>query len=429
MTTAIERVSALLERIDKVNPLVNAVVAVDRDGALAAAKTADACAEPLGPLHGVPVTVKDAIHVAGLPVTWGAVPGFVADRDATLVARLRAAGAIVVGTTNVAAMLADFGQTANDLFGTTNNPWDLTRSPGGSSGGSAAALAAGLTHLEFGSDLAGSIRLPAAACGVYGLRPTPDTVPLTGFRPPGAPDGATPMSYLTALGPLATSAADLRTALQVTGGPDDAAARAYTWSLAPPRHRRLADFRVGVVMDDPAGPVLTPVGDRLSAVVDALVAAGVTVVPGWPDGVSPASARSFAGLIDAFFAFTGDGELGDLVTHERTRLATRSAWSRYFAGAGIDVFLCPANFTTALPHDPRPFDERDIDGRPYTDQAFWISHASLAGLPSVVAPVGLATNGLPVGVQVIGPAHEDDTAITFAELLADVVGGFTPAPV
>lgn len=425
MTSAVARVTALLDRIDKVNPQVNAVVAVDRDGALAAAEAADA-AEPRGPLHGVPVTVKDAFHVAGLPVTWGAVPGFVADRDATVVARLRAAGAIVVGTTNVAPMLADFGQTANELFGATNNPWDLDRSPAGSSGGSAAALAAGLTHLEFGSDMAGSIRLPAAACGVYGLRPTPETVPLTGFRPPGAPDGPTPMSYLTALGPLATSAADLRTALRVTSGPDDAAARAYTWALAPPRHRRLADFRVGVLMDDPACPVLPGVGDRLSAVADAVAAAGATVVPGWPDGVSPATTRSFAPLIDAFMAFTGQGELGDLVPHERARLATRSAWARYFAD--VDVFLCPANFTTALPHDPRPFGERDVDGRPYTDQAFWIAFASLAGLPAVVAPAGLA-HGLPVGVQVIGPAHEDDTAITFAELLADVVGGFTPAPI
>ncbi|MDQ3790895.1 MAG: amidase family protein, partial [Actinomycetota bacterium] len=210
--SAAERLAAVLARIDAVEPEINALVHLDREGALARAEAMDR-GEPLGPLHGVPMTVKDAIHVAGMPVTWGVAPDVVAAEDATLVTRLRAAGANIIGKTNVATMLGDFGQTTNDLFGATNNPWDPTRTPGGSSGGSAAALAAGLTDLEYGSDLVGSIRLPAAACGVYGLRPTPDTVPLTGFRPPGAPPGQTPMSYLSALGPMARSAADLRTAL------------------------------------------------------------------------------------------------------------------------------------------------------------------------------------------------------------------------
>lgn len=420
--TAAERLAAVLARIDAVEPKVNALVHLDRDGARTRAEAADR-GEPLGPLHGVPMTVKDAIHVAGMPVTWGVAPHFVTAEDATLVTRLRAAGANIIGKTNVAAMLGDFGQTTNDLFGATNNPWDLTRTPGGSSGGSAAALAAGMTDLEYGSDLAGSIRLPAAACGVYGLRPTPGTVPLTGFRPPGAPPGPLAMSYLSALGPMARSATDLRTALRVTGGPDDASARAYTWRLAPPRHTRLADFRVGVVLDDPACPVLPGVGDRLSSVVDALAAAGARIVEGWPPDVQPGEVtESFGALVEAFFAFAGDGSPGDLASHERLRLAVCSAWDRYFRD--VDVFLCPANFTTAAPHDTRPFEERRIGDRPYTDQVFWIAHASFAGLPSVVAPAGLA-DGLPVGVQILGPAHEDDTAITFAELLADVVGGFT----
>jgi amidase len=430
VSTAFERVSALLERIDKVNPAVNAIVALDRAGALAAASAADdarARGESLGPLHGVPVTVKDAIHVAGLPVTWGAIPGIVAEADATVVTRLRRAGAIVVGKTNVPPMLADFGQTANELFGVTNNPWDLARAPGGSSGGSAAALAAGMTHLEYGSDLVGSIRLPAAACGVYGLRPTADTVPLTGFRPPGAPDTPLAMTYLAALGPLATSAGDLRTALRVTGGPADASARAYSWTLAPPRHTRLSDFRVGVVLDDPACPVLPGVGAALSTVVDALAGAGVPIVEGWPPGVDPREVgESFGEHVSAFFAFTEGTGLGDLAPHEARRMAVRASWERHFRD--VDVFLCPANFTTAVPHDPRPFASRTIGDRSYTDQAFWITHASLPGLPSVVAPVGFAA-GLPVAVQILGPAHEDDTAITFAELLAELVGGFTPAPV
>jgi len=413
--TARELLEQVLARIDATNAEVNAVVYLDREGAFARAAELDA-AEPRGPLHGVPMTVKDAIHVAGMPVTWGVIPGVTATEDATVVRRLRAAGANIIGTTNVAPMLADFGQTANELFGVTNNPWDLTRAPGGSSGGSAAALAAGMTLLEFGSDLAGSIRLPAAACGVYGLRPTPDTVPLTGFRPPGAPDAPLAMSYLSTLGPLARSAADLRTALRVTGGPDDTSARAYTWTLAPPRHERLSDFRVGVVLDDPACPVLPAVADRLSTVVDAVAAAGAKVVEGWPSDVDPAAvAESFGGQLDAFFTLMEGGSPANFGAHETHRLAVRAAWDRYFAD--VDVFLCPVNFTTAAPHDDRPFDERRVGDRPYLDQSYWITHSALAGLPSVAAPVGLA-DGLPVAVQIVGPRHEDDTAITFAELLA-----------
>jgi amidase len=184
----------------------------------------------MGPLHGVPVTIKEALQVTGMHSTWGnpAFRDFVADRDATVVRRLTRSGAIVVGTTNVAFMLGDFAQTANELYGVTNNPWDMARTPGGSSGGAAAAVAAGMSFLDYGSDLVGSIRIPASFCGVYGLRPSVGIVPLAGFQPPGPPARANEASYMSAVGPLARTAADLRTALRVTAGPEEPAAKAFS---------------------------------------------------------------------------------------------------------------------------------------------------------------------------------------------------------
>ena len=215
-----ELTELVLDHIAAADPEIGAVVELRAEAALREAAAADraiADGRPAGPLHGVPMTIKEAFDVAGMRTTWG-IPAFkdyVADRDATVVARLKRAGAIVVGKTNAAAMLADFAQTANELYGVTRNPWDLARTPGGSSGGSAAAVAAGMTFLEYGSDLAGSIRIPASFCGVYGLKPSTGTVPLTGFKPPGP---AAPQSELAAIGvvgPLARSASDLRTALRV----------------------------------------------------------------------------------------------------------------------------------------------------------------------------------------------------------------------
>ena len=435
-----ELTATLLAWIEAANPGLNAVVELRAEQAAreaAAADQATARGGDLGPLHGVPMTVKDAFDAAGLHTTWGnpAFADHVAGSDATVVRRLRRAGAIVVGKTNVALMLGDFGQTANPLHGVTNNPWDPARTPGGSSGGAAAAVAAAMTFLEYGSDLVGSIRIPASYCGVYGLRPSVGSVPLTGFQPPGPPAGPSDMTYLSAVGPLGRSAGDLRTALRATAGPEPPAARAYAWSLARPRRTRLADFRVGVVLDHDHAPVSGEVAAVLSDATDALARAGATVVEGWPDGVDPvAQAESFGFQVRLFFAYQQPGDdlppFAEVVVHERRRMAARAAWGRYFEG--VDVFLCPTSFTPAFPHDPRPFEARTIttpEGeRPYTDQAFWVAHPSLPGLPAVAAPVGRTAGGLPVGVQVVGPLHEDDTAITFAELLGEVAGGYEPPP-
>jgi amidase len=435
-----ELTGALLAWIEAANPELNAVVELRAEQALQAAAAADqatAAGGELGPLHGVPMTIKDSFDVAGLHTTWGnpAFAGHVAGSDATVAGRLTRAGAIIVGKTNVAFMLGDFGQTANPLHGATNNPWDPARTPGGSSGGAAAALAAGMTFLEYGSDLVGSIRIPAGFCGVYGLRPSVASVPLTGFQPPGPPAGPSDMTYLSAVGPLGRSAGDLRAALQVTAGPEGAAARAYRWALAPARHRRLDEFRIGVVLDHDHAPVTGEVGAVLSDAADAFARAGATVVEGWPDGIDPVrQAESFGFHVRLFFAYQEPGEdlppFAEVVEHEQRRMAARAAWGRYFDE--VDVFVCPTNFTTAFPHDGRPFEARtvatDRGERPYGDQAFWVAPPALAGLPALSAPVGRTAGGLPVGAQVVGPLHEDDTAITFAELLAEVAGGYQPPP-
>jgi amidase len=304
-----ELTEMLLTRIEAANPAVNAVVELRREAAFREAVDADeatARGDDAGPLHGVPMTIKDSFNVAGLHTTWGnpAFKEFVADWDATVARRLRRAGAIIVGKTNVAFMLSDFGQTANELYGVTNNPWDTTRTPGGSTGGGAAALSAGMSFLEYGSDLVGSIRIPASFCGVYGLKPSVGIVPLTGFQPPGSPPPPSDMMYMSAVGPLGRSPSDLRTGLSVTGGPENQAAKVYSWALSPPRHTRLEDFRIGVVLDHERATVSDEVAAPLSDAVDALARAGATVVEGWPDGVDPArNYESFGFHVQAFFAF------------------------------------------------------------------------------------------------------------------------------
>jgi amidase len=424
-----ELTEAALRRIEAINPRLNAIVELRAEAALREATLADRAGAG-GSLHGVPITVKEAFNVAGLHTTWGnpAFANCAVDRDATVVSRLRDAGAILLGKTNAHFMLADFAQTFNDLYGRTNNPWDVEMTPGGSSGGSAAAVAAGLSYLDYGSDLVGSIRIPAAFCGVYGLKPTVGVVPVAGLQPPGPPSPESEMLYMSHVGPFARSAGDLRTGLKATGGPEHPG---YSWDLAAPRATKLRDYRVGVVIGD----VSNEVGAVLSDAVDTLATAGVTIIEGWPEGIDPASElEAFGYHVELFLALSqpsGSFErLPELIGYEQRRMAARSAWAQYYRD--VDVFLCPVKFTPAFPHDPRPFHERTVptsDGdRPYDAQTFWIAHASLPGLPAVSAPIGRTSRGLPVGAQIIGPLHEDDTAITFAELMAEIVGGYEPPP-
>jgi amidase len=234
------------------------------------------------------------------------------------------------------------------------------------------------------------------------------------------------MAYLSSVGPLARSAGDLRTALRATAGPEAPDAVAYTWRLAPPRHTGLAGFRVGGVVDQYCAPLTGDVGRALSDAVDELARAGATIVTGWPDGVDPiGQAESFGFEVAQFFAFHGGdpdfATQSQVVQQHDRRTAARAAWYRHFAD--VDVFLCPATFSAAFAHPTVP----DSD-RLHHRLAFWMAFASLTGLPAVSAPVGHTPGGLPIGAQIIGPPHEDDTPITFAELAAEVLGGFTPPP-
>jgi amidase len=279
--SSVELTQRTFERIDRFNPQLNAFSYQLRDEALAQAKSADdkqARGESLGAFHGVPVHVKESFAVAGRPCTWGltAFRDSKAPRNAEVVDRLIGAGAVLIGSTNVPVELADW-QTFNPIYGTTNNPWDVKRTPGGSSGGTAAALAAGLGYLSLGSDIGGSIRVPAHFCGIYGHKPTLDLVAENGSLP-GGQSGLPGFSTLLAVGgPMARSADDLLATLKIIGGPMGWDAKAWKWELPASRHETLKGFRVGYVLDDPTAPPVLEVSTLLQQVVDTLARAGATL--------------------------------------------------------------------------------------------------------------------------------------------------------
>ena len=437
--SASELLDLTFQRIDRHNPALNAIVWQCRDEAVARAKAADkalAAGKAAGPLHGVPVTIKESFAYRGSASSWGLpqLRDAISPKTAVAVERLEAAGAIVVGKTNVPVMLGDW-QSYNPIYGASNNPWDLARTPGGSTGGGAAAVAAGLGHLTLGSDFAGSIRIPAHFCGVYGHKPSLNLVSMSGFQP-GPWDGSPgyPMD-LAVVGPLARSARDLTLALTMLGGPEEDDAAAWTWKMPEPRHRRLEDFRVGYVFDDPMAPVTADVAAVYDAVLSELGRAGSKLERGFPDGFDvTAQLETFQFLLMALVNVdSGKGkEPHDRWLREtQHRLAVRALWQTYFKHH--DVLLLPSTITAAFPHDHSDIGSRTIETpegkRSYTQQVpFWIIFATLAGLPATVAPVGLTREGLPVGLQIVAPMWEDGTSIEFAALLAERIGGFTPPP-
>lgn len=463
--SAVELLERSIARIEAHDGDINAVVIRDFERARAAAVRADAelARGDTRPLLGIPMTVKEAFNVAGLPTTWG-IPGteqIGVHADAVAVARLKAAGAIVIGKSNVAAQLADW-QCFNPVYGTTNNPWDASRTPGGSSGGAAAALASGFVPLELGSDLGGSLRIPAHCCGVFAHKPSFGLAPTRGFAPPGTPVLSVGDDVdFAVIGPMARCAADLAIALDVIAGPDDPQSVAYKLVLPPPRHSRLGDYRVLVLDHHPMVPIAGDVQAVLQQFADGLGRAGCKLgrsSPLLPD--LEIAATTFLHLMMSFFgadmpeaAYEGlknqvahiPGarrtpsilELRGLVSShrdwihvDRVRLGITHQWRQLFKE--WDVVLCPALPTTAFAHDHGDMDGRriDIDGKsvPYKAQAVWSTVASLAGLPATAMPVGLGAGGLPVGAQVIGPFLEDRTTILFAELAERLFGGFVVPP-
>ena len=409
------------------------------------------------------MVVKESFNVAGLPTTWG-IPAFkdwTPQEDAVTVARLKAAGAVILGKTNVPLVLGDW-QSYNDIYGTTNNPWDLGRTPGGSSGGSAAALAAGFGSLSLGSDIGGSLRVPAHYCGIYAHKPTIGIVPLRGQSPPGTPPLPREIDLVVA-GPMARSAADLALALDLIAGPDEARAGiAYRLALPAPRHEELRSFRALIVDAHPLLPTAAPVRNALDRLSQRLVKAGVKVgrdSPLLPDLAD--SARLYMRLLLPVFsagwpldqykqaqpaaeALNPDDETlvaerargavlshRDWMTADAARTRLQQQWRELFRE--WDVVLCPPMPTPAFSHDHSTPDYArhiEIDGKeyPYFDQLVWPGIATTPGLPATAAPIDRSEIGLPIGVQIVGAYLEDRTTIAFAAFMEREFGGFVPPP-
>jgi amidase len=460
--TASDLLEQCLEQYAKHNPALNAVIVTDIARAKKAAAAADRrlkAGKPIGPFDGVPMTAKESFDWTGTPSTWGA-PRFrdnIATSDAVAVTRLAQAGAIMYGKTNVPLMLADW-QSFNDIYGTTNNPWDLTRAPGGSSGGSATALATGMSALEIGSDIGASIRNPAHYCGVYGHKPTYGVVPYRGHLLPGIVQPGD----ISVAGPLARSAKDIATMMKVLAGPDGSEANGYKLNLPPAKQKSLKDFRVAVMITDKQSEVDLPVQDLMGKLVGFL---GKRVrkisTTARPDFSTKEAMDVYIALLrsatsrrqtnEEFSANSAkvaasdpldDSYLTkmlrayvlphrDWLAYNERRHQMRLLWERFFDE--WDVMLCPAAASAAFPHDHvGDRHERTIlvNGRqvPTTDQLFWAGYSGCFYLPSTVAPMGITAQGLPAGVQIIARQYGDYASIRFAELLEKEFAGFVPPP-
>ena len=426
--SAVELCDEAIRAIETKDGPINSVVVRDFDRARDAAKAADAALArgESRPLLGVPMTVKESHHIPGLPTTWGLAPfrGWTPKTEAVGVTRLKAAGAVILGKTNVPPSLGDW-QAANSIYGRTNNPHDLGRSPGGSSGGGAAALAAGMVPLEYGSDIGGSIRVPAHFCGVFGHKPTYGLIPLAGHAPPPI-DGPGAGVEFGVVGPLARTASDLALALGVLAGPDGDEARAYHLDLLPPRGAELADYRVLILDSHPLAGVDAEVLAPLHALASQLEGKGAEVSFGsslLPD--LAAAQQTYMAVLGTILARGRPGAKPTLDTFGYLGgldaiAVAQAQWSELFET--FDVVLAPPFGTAAFEHqdDPEWGNRRlTINGEatPYGAQIAWSGIATFPGLPSTCAPIGKTKTGLPVGVQIIGPRYEDRTPIAFAGLI------------
>lgn len=448
-----ELLEAALNRVDRLDGPINAVVALDPERALAAADQADQAVvrgDELGPLHGVPITIKDSFQTEGLITTSGApeLADFVPDKDADPVARYKAAGAIVYGKTNLPIWAGDL-QSYNKVYGTTANPYDIECTPGGSSGGSGAALAAGYTPLELGSDIGGSIRIPCHWSGVCGHKPSYGVVSALG-QIPGMP-GTLSQADIAVAGPMARDVDDLELALDLLAGPDEWNQVAYSLALPPARHANIADFRVAVWIDEEAAPVSAEYRNLLLRAAAAFEEAGAKVdYEARPGFTFEKAVDTFRHLLSAAEAGSWtlseieeqaasndepQGELGIwyasmrhrewLSWHER-RLQQRNRWREFFNS--FDVVLLPVTLTEAIRHDhSSPFTGRTIQvdeqQRPYTDQLKWMGLTGVSWLPATVVPIG-QIDSKPVGVQIAGPFLEDRTTLAAGRFLQQALGGF-----
>ena len=456
---AVELFDLYAARVRQHNRALNAICVMDLDAGRKAARAADRAKGRKGPLHGVPMTVKESFNVAGWPTTRGMVEfkNNIAKQDALAVQRLKAAGAIVFGKTNVPELLADW-QTFNSIYGTTNNPWDLLRTPGGSSGGSAAALAAGLTGLELGSDIGASIRGPAHYCGVYGHKPTWGVCSPKGHSLPGAVHPAD----ISVIGPLARSADDLRLMMDLIAGPDDIDGAGWILELKKPKAVSLRGLRVAVMPSHPTAEVDVTVSGAIERVAHALAQKGAKVSDAARPGFDPAEAhRVYLSLLRAAtsnrqlphhvalweelslkrpaddMSYEAQAARANVMRHKdwlgwsNRRHQMRLLWAEFFKQ--WDVLLCPSAATPAFPQNQRG--ERwermiEVNGKPQpsTTQMFWAGYSGMCLLPSTVAPIALAGGKLPVGVQIVGPQYGDYLSIEVARLFEREYFAFTPPP-
>lgn len=457
----VELLDLYLSRIARLNPKINAVVVLDEKRARDRARKADraaAKADWWGPLHGVPMTVKESFDVEGLPTTWGRadMKGNLAGRHALSVHRLMGAGAVIFGKTNVPVMLADW-QTFNPVYGTTNNPWDLTRTPGGSSGGAGAALAAGLTGIELGSDIGASIRNPAHYCGVFGHKPTFELCPIRGHNLP--PNLAT--KDMLVIGPLARSAHDLETALRIIAQPDEMESRGVKIALAKPK-AEVKKLKIAVLATAATAEVDDSVQAAVLAAAECFSRNGAEVSDrSLPDIDLGEAHRTFIHLLrgatasaltdeqfekhralDAKRAADDNGYQAwmfhaNTMSHREwhawneKRQQMRLRWAEFFRE--WDLLLCPAAATAAFPHNQKG--ERwermvTVNGRPQpsTTQMFWAGYPGMAWLPSSVAPAGFTKEGLPLGVQIVGPQYGDLACIAGAKFLEREFQPFVAPP-
>jgi len=467
--SACEVMEAHLRQIEAWNPKINAIVTLDAEGALRGAREADAAlgrGDNHGPLHGVPFTIKDVYETAGMRTTSGSrrLAGYIPRQDASVVARLRAAGAILIGKTNTPEFAND-NQTDNRQFGRTNNPWDLSRTTGGSSGGAAAAIATGCSPLDIGGDLGGSIRRPAHYCGIYGMKPTDHLVPHTGHIPP--PPGVRSwgmLRHLFSAGPLARSVADLRLALTLIAGADGHDPEVPPVSLSAPQELRpLRELRIAWT-DDCAG--VQPTAETraaLEAFAGQLQSLGCRVERCAPSGFDFPEALHTDGEVEqtSFFA---QAHMPRLLLRVIARLwySRDPLVSGYLSGAGSDLgryssalvrrdryidllerflenwdaWLLPVAPSAAFPHLPQTASTLkkltshvDIDGKPVSYMLASTGNMNifnLTGSPVVVLPLAHTKEGLPIGVQVVGRRWMDMELLAVAGQLAEVIGPYQP---
>jgi Asp-tRNA(Asn)/Glu-tRNA(Gln) amidotransferase A subunit family amidase len=446
-----ELVNAHLSRIEKLNPQLNAFVQVDVEGARRQARAAEDAitrGSTLGPLHGVPISIKSSIEVGGFRCEAGTKlrAGMVASKDAPLASRLRNAGAVILGLTNTPELLMAW-ETDNLLYGRTNSPWDLARTPGGSSGGEAAAISSGCSAGGVGSDGGGSIRVPAHFSGICGLKPTPGRIPATGHFP----QSVGPFALIGVVGPMARTMADLKLLFEIMQGPDDGDPSAAPVPLHWPEQQDLKKLRIAYFEDDGRTPVTRETREAIRTAARALQSAGFEVEPFRPNGLEAARQlwwkifgtaghmllgpmthgheselspllKQFDGWAAADPPHSGDSLLDTWVQRDVVRMQIFAQMREF------PILLCPAAAIPAFRHGERSW---TIDGQTvsYLDAWSYTEWFNLLGMPGVVVPAGQSDEGLPIGVQVVAKPWEEELALEVAAVIERASGPWRQPPI